>query len=334
MKGEGKSALVTGIRGQDGWYLAEALLKFGYAVTGTTHQPDAERSLHVGERQVPMVQLDLADTNQVEQLIQTHHFDEVYNLAARASSAQLFDDPIATSEINGVAVARFLESIKRHSPSTRFCQASSSEVFAGSDRNLQDESTPRIPRNAYGAAKAFGDHLVTAYRTTYGIFACSAILFSHESPRRSPHFVVRKITQAAARIATGRIAEVRLDNVVSIRDWGYAPDYVEAMTRMLHAGEPRDYVIATGQAHTVQDVCEAAFGFLGLDWRAHVTVEDQSGRAPDQVARVGDASRAAAELGWAPTRTFTQIVEEMVRADLALLEPAGTDDADAAALPD
>jgi GDPmannose 4,6-dehydratase len=320
MTSEGRRALITGIRGQDGWYLAKSLLELGYDVTGTTHQTDIGQTTRVGDHEVPVLYLDLANMEQFERLFESHRFDEVYNLASRSSSAQLFDDVIATSEINGVAVARFLESIKRHSSNTRFCQASSSEVFAGSDRTFQDESTPRIPRNAYGAAKAFGDHLVAAYRNTYGLFACSAVLFSHESPRRPPHYVVRKITRAAAEIAAGRRSEITLQNLESSRDWGYAPDYVGAMRSMLQAKKPQDYVIATGKAHTVQDVCATAFGYVGLDWRNHVIVSDQSARAPDVVARVGDATRAAADLGWAPTRAFSEIVSEMVSADLALLD--------------
>lgn len=331
---ERKGALITGIWGQDGWYLAELLLRSGYAVTGTTHRTDVDPIMNVGGHNVPIVNLDLTNMDQVERLVESHQFDEIYNLASRASSTQLFDDPIATSEVNGVAVARFLESVKNHSPATRFCQASSSEVFAGSDRTVQDESTPRIPRNAYGAAKAFGDHLVSAYRMTYGLFACSAVLFSHESPRRSPHFVVRKITRAAARVAAGQPSQVTLENLVSSRDWGYAPDYADAMRRMLQSEVPRDYVIATGEAHTVQDVCETAFGYVEVDWRDHVAVSDRPQRDPDRVVRVGDSRRAAADLGWAPTLDFTQMIIEMVDADVGLLNASRSPDSDPHVLTD
>jgi GDPmannose 4,6-dehydratase len=318
MSGSGRKALITGVRGQDGWYLAKTLLELGYEVIGTSHRVD-EDSMRIGDRDVPVWHLDLADMARIEHLVSTQRFDEIYNLASRSSSAQLFDDVIATSEINGVAVARILESIKRHSPTTRFCQASSSEVFAGAEQTLQDESTPRIPRNAYGAAKAFADHLVTAYRSSYRLFACSAVLFSHESPRRHPHFVVRKITRGAARIATGHTESVILDNLESRRDWGYAADYMDAMRRMLQTDEPRDYVVATGQGHTVQDVCQVAFDHVGLDWRNHVEVSPRSGRVPETVARLGDARRAAADLGWTPTFGFAEMIREMVDADLALL---------------
>jgi GDPmannose 4,6-dehydratase len=320
-----KSALITGVTGQDGWYLAESLRDSGYTVTGTTHRDEAAGSLRFGDHEVQVLTLDLTDMSPIEDLIRTGQFDEVYNLAARASSAQLFDDVLATSEVNGVGVARILEAIKRHSPGTRFCQASSSEVFAGATSSPQDEATPRVPLNAYGAAKAFGDHLVGAYRSAYGLFACSAVLFSHESPRRSPHFVVRKITQAAALAAKGLADRVTLENLDSGRDWGYAPDYVEAMKLMVGTEEPSDYVIATGEYHTVQDVCETAFEHVGLDWRRHVLVPDHPPQSTEPVARVGDASRARAELAWAPTMGFSQLVTHMVDFDTSLLvEPRDT----------
>ena len=323
MTGNGKSALITGLTGQDGWYLAQSLLESGYTVTGTTHRPEATGSLRLGDRKVPIVALDLSNMGQIEDIMRTHQFDEVYNLAARASSAQLFDDVLATSDVNGVAVARMLEAVKRHSPGTRFCQASSSEVFAGATRSPQDETTPRTPLNAYGAAKAFGDHLVASYRDAFGLFACSAVLFSHESPRRSPHFVVRKITRAAALIAGGRADSVTLDNLHSGRDWGYAPDYVEAMRLMLQSEEPSDYVIATGEWHTVQEVCETAFQHVGLDWRRHVVVSDQPHEDPEAVARVGNPGRAHADLAWAPTLSFTQLLTHMVDFDSSSLAEPG-----------
>jgi len=316
MTGSVRRALVTGIFGQDGSYLALRLSQLGYSVLGTTHRSDAPPTCRVLDREFPVLRVDLASTDEVDALVRNERPDDIFNLAARASSAQLFDDAIASAEINGVAVARFLEAIRRHSPGTRFCQASSREVFAGTDRSPQDETTPRAPLSAYGAAKAFGDHLVAAYRSTFGLHVCSAILYSHESPRRPPHFLVRKVTQAAARARAGSGIGVSLGDLGAVRDWGYAPDYVEAMRLMLQQGEPRDFVIATGVPHTVEDVCAAAFGHVGLDWRQHVRVDDKFKRAPDRVMAIGNSARARAELGWRPTLDFEAMIAEMVEAEV------------------
>ena len=253
--------------------------------------------------------------SQIEEVVRIGQFTEIYNLASRASSAQLFDDPLATADINGLAVGRFLEAIKSHSPSTRFLQASSSEVFAGSSTSPQDERTLRHTLSAYGAAKAFADHLVSAYRSTHGLFACSAVLFSHESPRRPPHFLVRKVARAAARIADGLQDTVTLGDLSAIRDWGFAGDYVEGMKLMLRAEKARDYVLSTGLPHTVRDVCEIAFQHVDLDWNDHVRIEEQSMRVADPVARVGNSSRARRELGWTPATSFDQLVKQMVDSD-------------------
>jgi GDPmannose 4,6-dehydratase len=318
------TALITGIRGQDGWYLARRLLGLGYRVVGTTHDPGAAGAIAIDGRDAPVIALDLLDMAQVEDAVQRHAPDEIYNFAARASSAQLFDDPLATAEINGVAVGRLLEAIRRHRPAARFCQASSSEVFAGAAASPQDETTPRLPVNAYGAAKAFADHLVAAYRHSCGLFACSAILYPHESPRRPVHFLVRKVAHAAARIAAGLEHTIALGDLGAVRDWGYAADAVEAMRRMLQQPVPRDYVVATGQPHTVGEVCEAAFARVGLDWRRHVAVDDQLRRAPDGVLRVGDPLRARAELNWAPSLTFAELIGHIVDSDRLQLGGATT----------
>lgn len=307
-----RRALVTGVTGQDGWYLARQLLAAGYEVVGTSHRADATEALDVEGRRLPLVRMELGDLAQIQGVIDRVQPDEIYNFAARASSAQLFDDPLATADINGVAVARLLEAIVRSQRPIRFCQASSSEIFGGAVASPQDESTPVAPRNAYAAAKAFADHLVAAYRSGHGVYACSAVLYPHESPRRPPHFLVRKVAQAAARIRAGRQQNVTLGDLDAVRDWGYAPDYVDAMHRMLQGAQPRDYVIATGQPHTVREVCEAAFGHLGLDWRAHVIVDQTLKRPPETVARIGNAARARRELGWQPTRDFPQLVAELV----------------------
>lgn len=303
-------ALVTGISGQDGWYLARRLLELGYEVIGASHREAG--TIDVAGARVRVEVMPLDDAAAIERVIADHKPDEMYNFAARASSAQLFDDALATAEINGVAIARMLEAIRKHSPATRFCQASSSELFAGATATPQDESTPRAPLNAYGAAKAFADHLVAAYRASYGVFACSAILYPHESPRRPPHFLVRKVTNAAAAIKAGRMQTIALGDLSAVRDWGYAVDTVEAMRRMLQRPSPRDYVIATGVPHTVRDVCEIAFAHVGLDYRAHVVTDPTLVRAAEQVTRIGNPARAREELEWTPSLTFDQLIGYMV----------------------
>jgi GDPmannose 4,6-dehydratase len=311
-------ALITGISGQDGWYLAKRLLELGHSVVGTTHRPGLT-GLDVAGNHVPVMQLSPVDTTSLEELLRAQRPAAVFNLAARASSAQLFDDPMATAEVNGLAVARWLEAIRRASPTTRFCQASSSEVFAGASTSPQDETTTLRPLSAYGAAKAYADHLVAAYRNTHGLFACSAVLFSHESPRRPSHFLMRKVANAAARIADGLGEQLVLGDLEATRDWGFAGDYVEAMRLMLAAGDPKDFVIATGEAHTVKDVCEIAFAHVGLDWQRYVQVDETLKRAPEPVTRVGNAARARRELGWQPSMGFQQLVTSLVDADRAAL---------------
>lgn len=311
-------ALITGICGQDGWYLAKRLLELGHEVVGTTHRADVA-SLDVNGAVVPLLHLDDLNVEKVRTLLRVQRPAAVFNLAARASSAQLFDDPLATAQVNGMAVAIWLEAIRRESATTRFCQASSSEVFAGALETPQDETTAVRPLSAYGAAKAYADNLVAAYRSTHGLFCCSAVLYSHESPRRPSQFLMRKVAQAAARIAAGLERRVVLGDLGAMRDWGYAPDYVEAMRLMLAANQPRDYVIATGEAHSVREVCEIAFGHVGLDWRRHVEANEDLKRPTEPVLRVGNAARARAELGWAPSCTFERLVTSLVDADRATL---------------
>jgi GDPmannose 4,6-dehydratase len=316
-----RRVLITGVTGQDGWYLARRLLDLGHQVKGTTHRSESSGWLDVGRTRIEVLRVDLTQSKEIEDLVREERPDEIYNLAARASSAQLFDDPLATAEINGLAVARLLEAIRQHSPKARFCQASSSEIFTGVNETPQDESTPRVPTNAYGAAKAFADHLVAAYRFTHGIFACSAVLYPHESPRRPPHFLMRKVTRAAARIRAGRETELTLGDLSAVRDWGYAADYVEGMRRILRIDEPRDFILATGERHTVMDVCEAAFRHVGLDWRRHVIVDTGLKRAAEVAPRIGNSRRARSELGWAPTLAFEELVTSLVDEESAALQP-------------
>lgn len=311
-------ALITGVTGQDGWYLAKRLLELGHEVIGTSHRTGIE-PLRVAGTSVRVV--PLADTSQatLRGLLRIERPAAVFNLAARASSAQLFDDPLATAEVNALQVAGWLEAIRHETPRTRFCQASSSEIFAGAGESPQDEATRPEPRSAYGAAKAYADHLVNAYRHTHGLFACSAVLYPHESPRRPVHFLMRKVTHAAARISAGLDRGLVLGDLDATRDWGYAADYVEAMRLMVAAEEPEDFIVASGEAHTVRDVCRAAFARVGLDFREHVTTDPQFQRPKEAVLRIGDASKARRVLGWAPSCSFAQLVEQLVDADRAAL---------------
>lgn len=306
--------LITGICGQDGWYLAKRLLELGHSVVGTTHRAGVS-SVDVDGAKVPVVQLALEDGEQIRELVRTERPVGIFNLAARASSAELFDAPLATAQINGMSVAYWLEAIRTESPRTRFCQASSSEIFAGAECSPQDETTAPRPLSAYGAAKAYAGHLVSAYRSTHSLFACTAILFSHESPRRPSHFLVPKVTRAAARIARGEVDHVTIGDLDAVRDWGYAADYVEAMRRMLAADEPADFVVATGEVHTVRQVCEIAFTHLGLDWQRHVDSDERFKRPVERVARVGNSERARRLLGWSPACSFRQLVTMLVDAE-------------------
>lgn len=305
-------AVITGVHGQDGWYLARRLLGLGYRVVGTTHRADAAGALAIEDTTIEVVAMDLSSTESVRDVIRTYRPSELYNFAARASSAQLFDDPLATTDINGVAVVRMLEAIRHHSPETRLCQASSSEIFNAATTSPQDEATPPAPRNAYAAAKTFADHAIAAYRAAHNVFACSAILFPHESPRRPRHFLVRKVTHAAAAVRAKQLASITLGDLSAVRDWGYSPDVVEAMRRMLQQSEPRDYILATGVPHTVQDVCEVAFGHVGLRWQDHVVVDPALVRGPEAVPRIGNPARARAELEWVPTLGFSEMIGYMV----------------------
>jgi len=313
-----KTALITGLRGQDGSYLAEHLLDKGYHVIGTSHTK-ACASAPAGII-TEVEELNLGSTSDVKLLIQKFRPDEVYNLAARSSSAQLFDDPIATADINGLAAVRFLEAIREVSPSTRFCQAASSEVFAGCSVSPQDEATPFRPINAYGAAKAFSANMVAAYRARHGLFATTAILFNHESPRRGMDYVTRKITHTVAMIALGQADELTLGNLDCRRDWGFAGDYVRAMWLMMQHSKPEDYVIATGVTHSVRDFCEVAFSHVGLDYFDFVRIDPQRARRAETVQLCGKPTKIKQYLGWQPSVGFNDLVRMMVDADLARLK--------------
>lgn len=307
-----KKALITGITGQDGSYMAELLLEKGYRVVGTTRGSDAPL---FGER-IEFVNWDMMDAADLSSILSEHRPDEFYNFAAYSSGSGMFDDPVGIGEINGLAVARILEAIRQVDPGIRFCQASSREIFGEAKESPQSEKTPANPRSPYGAAKHYADNMVRIYRAHHGIFAASAILFNHESPRRGTGFVTRKITREAAKIKAGLSSKVRLGNLETRRDWGFAGDYVRGMWMMMQQTEAQDFVFATGKTHTVREFCEAAFGCLDLDYREYVHEDSSAYRPSEPFELVGDASKAKHVLGWEPRKNFGELVEMMVEADL------------------
>ena len=314
----GKRALITGITGQDGSYLAELLLEKGYAVFGMVRRSSAEnfeRIDHLVDR-LELRQADLLDQLSLVNLLRDVEPDEVYNLAAQSFIPTSFSQPLLTGEFTALGVTRMLEAIRLVDSSIRFYQASSSEMFGKVLESPQRESTPFHPRSPYGVAKLYGHWITVNYRESYGLFAVSGILFNHESPRRGREFVTRKIAEGAARIAARLDASLSLGNLDSKRDWGYAPEYVLAMWQMLQAPEPRDYVIGTGRHHSPRDFAELAFAHLGLDYREHVKVEERLLRPAEVDTLLADASRARAELGWEPRTTFRELVGDMVDAEV------------------
>jgi GDPmannose 4,6-dehydratase len=313
-----RTALITGINGQDGSYLAELLLEQGYAVVGLVRLGASDRCARITHilNRIELAQGSLLDVCWLRDVLECYQPQEVYNLAARASSAQLFDEPVLTGDCNGLAVVRLLEAIRLVNPNIRFCQASSSEMFGNAIETPQSEVTPFRPRNPYGVAKLFAHGMVASYREQFGIFACSSILFNHESPRRGEEFVTRKITIAAARIRAGLATSLQLGDLDATRDWGYAKDYARAMWQVLQCSVPGDYVIATGKSHSVREFCQIAFAELGLDYHEYVSADTRAVRQPEIVPLRGDSSKARVVLGWEPTISFRQLVRMMVDADV------------------
>ena len=321
-----KRALITGITGQDGRHLAELLLQKDYEVFGLLRGQHNPKRVIV-EREVPDVRLidgDLTDQVSLISAVQRVQPDEVYNLGAMSFVALSWNQPELTGNVTGLGALRMLEAIRNVQGSNgagsriRFYQASSSEMFGAAEEVPQCELTRFHPRSPYGVAKVLAHHMTVNYRESYGLFACSGILFNHEGPRRGPEFVTRKITQAVARIKLGRQDRLTLGNLDSKRDWGYAGDYVEAMWLMLQQDRPDDYVIGTGECHSVRDFAEAAFQYVGLDWRAHVTHDDALLRPAEVDILQADASKARKALGWKPKVTFEGLVQMMVDADLKI----------------
>ncbi len=317
-----RTALITGITGQDGSYLAEFLLARNYRVVGMTRRSSTatnERIAHLADR-IELVDGDLLDQASLVEALRKVNPDEVYNLAAQSFVPTSWNQPVLTGEFTGLGVTRMLEAVRNVNPGIRFYQASSSEMFGKVREVPQTELTPFHPRSPYGVAKAYGHFLTVNYRESYGLFAVSGILFNHESPRRGFEFVTRKVTDGVAKIALGQADSLAMGNLDAERDWGFAGDYVEAMWLMLQQDEPRDYVIATGEAHSVRELCRVAFERVGLDYRRYVTVDPTLHRPAEVDHLRGDSTRARAELGWQPRVSFPELVAMMVDADLVRIE--------------
>jgi GDPmannose 4,6-dehydratase len=316
------TALITGITGQDGSYLAEFLLAQGYKVVGLVRRTSTvnfERIRHIQDR-LTLVSGDLLDHASLISVLQEHHPQEVYNLAAQSFVPASWAQPVFTGEVTALGVTRILDAIRQVDPAMRFYQASSSEMFGKVREVPQNERTPFYPRSPYGAAKAYGHWITVNYRESYDLFACSGILFNHESPRRGLEFVTRKITYGAALIKLGMAPELRLGNLDARRDWGYAADYVRTMWLMLQQEAPDDYVVGTGQTHSVRQLCQVAFGHLGLDYDAYVKSDPRFFRPAEVDLLVSDPSKAHTKLGWKPTLSFEELVVKMVEADLKRLQ--------------
>ncbi|MDP8256562.1 MAG: GDP-mannose 4,6-dehydratase [Candidatus Alcyoniella australis] len=317
-----KRALITGITGQDGSYLADLLLEKGYVVSGMVRRSSTEtfsRIEHIRD-QISIVQADLLDQLSLISAIEKTEPDEVYNLAAMSFVPTSWNQPVLTAEFTGVGVTRVLEAIRQVNPKIRFYQASSSEMFGKVQQVPQTEKTPFYPRSPYGVAKAYGHFITVNYRESYDLFACSGILFNHESPRRGLEFVTRKVTNGVARIKLGLADRLDLGNLDAHRDWGFAGDYVDAMWRMLQQDEPDDYVVATGQSHSVRDLVQASFDHLQLDYQQYVHVDQSLIRPAEVDLLIGDASKAKQNLDWTPKVDFAGLVGMMVDADIERLK--------------
>ncbi|MBV9775042.1 MAG: GDP-mannose 4,6-dehydratase [Gemmatimonadetes bacterium] len=314
-----KTALITGITGQDGSYLAEFLLEKGYRVFGLVRRSSTlnfERIRHIQD-QIELISGDLTDQNSLLYALQQANPDEVYNLAAQSFVQTSWNQPVLTGDVTALGVTRMLEAIRVFNSKTRFYQASSSEMFGKVQAVPQKEDTPLYPRSPYGVAKVYGHWATINYRESYDIFAVSGILFNHESPRRGLEFVTRKVTDAVARIKAGLSKELRLGNLDAQRDWGFAGDYVRAMWMMLQQDTPDDYVVATGETHSVRDLVETAFSYVDLDWREYVIQDERFMRPAEVDLLVGDPGKAKQEMGWEPEVGFAELIHMMVDADVA-----------------
>lgn len=317
-----KCAVITGVTGQDGSYLAEFLLNKGYEVVGMVRRTSTinfDRIKHI-QNKIEIAQGDLLDPSSLIEILREYQPQEVYNLAAQSFVPTSWKQPVLTGEYTALGVTRVLEAIRTVNPGMRFYQASSSEMFGKVQEVPQTEKTPFYPRSPYGVAKAYGHWITVNYRESYGIHASSGILFNHESARRGLEFVTHKITRAVAKIKLGLAKDIHLGNLESRRDWGYAGDYVEAMWLMLQQPEPDDFVVATGETHSVREFADIAFKHVGLDYRDHVVIDQKFFRPAEVDLLVGNPAKAHAQLGWEPTVAFTDLVKMMVDADLEALK--------------
>jgi GDPmannose 4,6-dehydratase len=315
------NALITGITGQDGSYLAELLINKGYGVVGVVQNLECDTDMLLTSllNRVNLYQWDMSNQQGIIDALRQFKISEIYNLAAYSSGAGMYDDPIAIGEVNGLAVARILEALRAVDNNIKLCQASSSEMFGEATETPQSEETNFHPRSPYGVAKLYAHYLIGIYRQRYGIFACSAILYNHESPRRGFGFVTRKVIHEAVKIKLGLSNQLCLGNLDSYRDWGFAGDYVNAMWLMLHNSFADDYIVATGEIHSVRELCKCTFSYLGLDYRDYVHVEYDLFRVPESKQLVGDSAKARNVLGWKPTVNFYGMVNMMVDEEMRYL---------------
>jgi GDPmannose 4,6-dehydratase len=328
-------ALITGITGQDGSYLAELLLAKGYEVFGIVRRSSVKKLDRIESLidKIELMEGDLTDQSSLDNVIHSVQPDEVYNLAAQSFVPVSWNQPVLTGDVTGLGVIRILEAIRRHRPAAKFLQASSSEMFGKVTETPQTEKTSFYPRSPYGVAKVFGHYITVNYRESYGLFACAAIGFNHESPRRGMEFVTRKVTHQVAKIKCGLAKKLLMGNLEAKRDWGFAGDYVRAMWMILQQPEPHDYVLATGKTHSVRELLEVAFGVVGLHWREYVELDPKLIRPAEVEFLCGDASNAKEKLGWEPEVSFEELIKMMVEADMETLQqsenryalqPAGT----------
>jgi GDPmannose 4,6-dehydratase len=310
--------LITGVTGQDGSYLAEYLLSKGYEVYGLVRRSSLEKfdRIQLCIDKISLVEGDLTDQSSLDHIIQAIKPDEVYNLAAQSFVPTSWSQPVLTADVTGLGVVRVLEAIRKHQPKAKFLQASSSEMFGKVKESPQNEASRFYPRSPYGAAKVFGHHITVNYRESYGLFACSAISFNQESPRRGLEFVTRKVTHQVARIKCGLASRLLMGNLDAERDWGYADDYIRAMWLMLQQPEAEDFVIATGETHSVQELLVTAFSAVGLDWQKYVEIDPKLIRPAEVDHLCGNSAKAREKLGWKPAIPFKQLIEMMVAADL------------------
>ena len=315
-------ALITGITGQDGSYLAEFLLEKGYEVFGMVRRTSVKKfdRLETLMHRIELVEGDLTDQSSLDSVIRDVQPDEVYNLAAQSFVPVSWNQPVLTGDVTGLGVIRILEAIRHHRPQTKFLQASSSEMFGKVRETPQTEVTPFYPRSPYGVAKVFGHYITVNYRESYQLFACSAIAFNHESPRRGLEFVSRKVTHQVAKIKCGLASKLLMGNLDAQRDWGYAGDYVRAMWMMLQQPTPEDYVLATGKTHSVRNLLETAFDAAGLNWEDYVEIDPKLIRPAEVDLLCGDATKAQRRLGWVPGVSFNELIHMMVQSDIETVQ--------------